>query len=407
LRKLSIAAATRRTLWRFPLRSGLTILSAILGVSGALSAVNYALGGRQKLTDQLARMGTNILIVTPQQSRTIAGRARTGSLVTTLTETDYAAIRREVASLQFTSAFAIRSYSLKAGDLAKKTCVVVGIEPAYLAIKQWTVRDGSPFTPADMKRAGRVVLLGAAVARDLFDNASPVGQRVLINRVPFQVIGVMRERGQSLDAANEDDQVYVPLTTAMRRLANIDYFSGILLAVDRWQNMDQSAATTVAILRRRHRALGKQPGDFQLMNQKQLLDTQLAASAQLMFFVRWIGVATLSVSGLGILAISWIGVRERTREIGTRRALGATRADIFFQILWEAAVLSVLGCATGVALASQTATMMARWAAQPRVFDQNAIWLVLALASCFNLAFAAVSARGAATLSPIEAVRFE
>ncbi len=394
-------------MWRFPLRSGLAILSAILGVCGALSALNFALGGRQKVTGQLGRMGVNILLVSPQQSRTIAGRVRTGALVTTLTENDYAAIRREVRSIPLTSAFAIRSYSLKAGDLAKKSCVVVGIEPAYLAIKQWSVGEGAPFGAADVRHARRVVLLGSAVARDLFDSAAPVGQRVLINRVPFEVIGVMRERGQSLDAANEDDQVYIPLSTAMRRLANIDYFSGILLAVDRWENMDGAAGAAVAVLRRRHRAAGKQPDDFQLMNQKQLLDTQLAASAQLMFFVRWIGIGTLSVSGLGILAISWIGVRERTREIGTRRALGATRGDIFFQILWEAAVLSMLGCAAGVGMAWQAAAVMAGWAGQPRVFDGGAIWLVVGVSSCVNLGFAGICARGAASLSPIEALRFE
>jgi putative ABC transport system permease protein len=376
-------------------------------VAGALGAVNYALGGRQKITEQFARLGTNVLIVTPQQSRSVAGRARTGALVTTLTETDYAAIRREAPSLRTTSAFTIRSYSLKAGDLAKKSCAVVGVEPDYMAIKEWGVREGELFGAAEMRRGARVALLGSSVARDLYNEASPVGRRILINRVPFEVVGVMRERGQSLDAANEDDQVYVPLTTAMRRLANLDYFSGILLAVDRWENMDRTAAAAVDLLRRRHRAPGKQPDDFQLMNQKQLLDTQIAASDQLLFFVRWIGIGTLAVAGLGILAISWIGVRERTREIGTRRALGATRADIFVQIVWEAAVLSALGCALGVALAAQVATVLARWAAQPRVFDESSAWLVMAVASALNLIFVAIPARGAAQLDPIEALRFE
>lgn len=407
MRKVSILAAARRGLWRFPLRSGLTMVSAILGVAGALGAVNYALGGRKKVTDELGRLGVNVLIVSPQQSRTIGGRARTGAQVTTLTETDYAAIRREVPSLQTTSAFATRSFSLKAGDLAKKSCVVVGVEPGYMTIKEWSARDGALFGAGEMKRMARVVLLGSSVARDLFEEASPVGQRVLINRVPFEVIGVMRERGQSLDAANEDDQVYVPLPTAMHRLANVDYFSGILLEVDRWEDMDRAAAAAASVLRRRHRTLGKLPDDFQLMNQKQLLDTQMAASDRLMFFVRWIGVSSLAVSGLGILAISWIGVRERTREIGTRRALGATRADIFLQMVSEAGVLSLAGCAMGAGCAWEMAGWLARWAAQPRVFDAASAWLVLAVASGLNLSFAAIPARGAAKLDPIQALRFE
>jgi putative ABC transport system permease protein len=407
VRKLAIAAACRRALWRFPLRSGLTMLSASLGVAGALVSISYAMGGRQKVTDQLARLGTNVLIVAPQQSRSVAGRARTSSLVTTLTATDYAAIRRQVPSLENTSAFAIRTVSLKAGDLAKKSCVAVGVEPDYMRIKDWGARAGSLFGAVEERRLARVAVLGASVARDLFEGASPVGRRVLINRVPFEVIGVMRERGQSLDAANEDDQVYVPLSTAMRRLANIDYYSGILLKVDRWEDMDRAAAAAVDVLRRRHRTLGKLPDDFQLTSQKQLLDTQLAASSQLRFFVEWIGICSLAVSGLGILTISWIGVRERTREVGTRRALGATRADIFAQIIWEAGALSAAGCAIGAGFAWQMATLLARWAGQPRVFDRGTMWVVVAIATGLNLAFAAIPARGAALLDPIEALRFE
>src|SRR5579862_1976153 len=193
MRKLALAAASLRIFWRFPLRSGLTMLGAILGVAGALSSVNYALGGRQKITDQLARLGTNVLIVTPQQSRSVAGRVRTGGLVTTLTETDYIAIRREVPFLGDTAAFAIRSFPLKAGDFAKKSCVVLGVEPGYMAIKAWSAREGSLFGPIEERRMARVALLGSSVARDLFGDTSPVGQRLLINRVPFDVIGVMRE----------------------------------------------------------------------------------------------------------------------------------------------------------------------------------------------------------------------
>src|ERR1035438_9570396 len=315
-RKLSIIHRSMTSLWRFPLRSGLTMLSAALGVAGAVSSINYALGGRQKVVDQLARLGTNVLIVTPQQSRSVGGRARTGTLVTTLTPDDYAAIRRDVQLFQRSSAFSTRSFLVKAGDLSKNNCVIAGVERDYMSIKNWTTREGDLFTAADLRRMARVAVLGSSVAKDLFGATSPVGEGIQINRVPFTVVGVMSERGQSLDAANEDDQVYIPLTTAIRRLANADYYSGILLAVDGWENMDRAAEATRAALRQRHRAIGKLSEDFEVQNQKQLLDTQLAASSQLLFFVRWIGLSALSVSGFGVLAIAWIGVRERTREIG-------------------------------------------------------------------------------------------
>ena len=359
------------------------------------------------MTNQLARLGTNVLIVTPQQSRGIAGRVRTGSIVTTLTEADYAVLRRDIPRFARNSAISTRTFLVKAGDLAKNNCTVIGVEPDYMFIKDWAVHAGRMFDSSDLRRLARVAVMGSGVAKDLFGDAPAVGERILINRVPFQVIGVMSERGQGLDAANEDDQVYVPLTTAMRRLANVNYFSGIVFAVAGWEEMDPAAKEAHDLLRRRHVQIGKLPEDFQVLNQKQLIDTQLAASDRLLFFVRWIGISALAVSGLGVLAIAWIGVKERTGEIGTRRALGATRTDIFLQIVWEAAVLSLLGCLAGLALASQSSSMLARWVDQPTIFDGSSAWLAASSAMSLNLIFAMIPARTAARLDPIVALRFE
>jgi putative ABC transport system permease protein len=407
LRELSIFRGSLRVVRRFPLRSGLTILSAVLGVAGALCSVNYALGGRQKVIDQLARLGTNVLIVTPQQSRSVAGRVRTGGIVTTLTQADYAAVHREIPRFARASAISARTFLVKAGDLAKNNCTVIGIEPDYMVIKGWVAESGNVFDGSDLRRSARVAVLGSGVAKDLFGDAPAIGERVLINRIPFQVIGVMRERGQGLDAANEDNQVYIPLTTAMRRLANVDYFSGIVFAAARWEEMDRAAAEVRELLRRRHVQIGKLPEDFQVQNQKQLIDTQITASDRLLFLVRWIGISALAVSGLGVLAIAWIAVKERTGEIGTRRALGATRGDIFLQVVLEAAVLSLLGCFAGLALAVEGSPMLARWADQPTIFDQSSAWLAASAALGLNLIFALIPARTAARLDPIQALHFE
>jgi putative ABC transport system permease protein len=396
-----------RTLWRFKLRSGLTILSAVLGVAGAMSSVNYALGGRQKVTDQLARLGSNVLTVTPQQSRNVAGRNRTGAIVTTLTAADYAAVKRELHRFNRSSALSARTFLVKTGDFTKNNCAVIGVEPDYMSIRNWPVAYGNAFDASDIRHLGRVAMLGSGVARDLFGDTQPVGKRIFINRVPFQVVAVMSERGQRLDAANEDDQIYVPLSTAMRRLANIDYFSSIVLEVERWEDMDRAAEEVRELLRHRHVQIGKLSEDFQVQNQKQLIDTQIAASDRLLFFVRWIGISALVMSGLGALAIAWIGVKERTREIGTRRALGAGRFDIFLQMVWESLFLSLLGCLAGLALGRECSPFLAGWADQPVVFDLQNAWLATASALCINLIFALLPARTAAGLDPIQALRFE
>ena len=326
-----------------------------------------------------------------------------------MTSADYAAVLREIQEFDRSSPFSTRTFLVKAGDLSKNNCTVMGVEPDYMAIRNWPVQSGNIFETADVRRLARVAVLGSGVARDLFggEGTDAVGQRLFINRVPFQVVGVMTERGQGLDAANEDDQVYVPLSTAMRRLANVDYFSGIVFEVSRWEEMDRTAEEVRHVLRRRHLTIGKLNEDFRVQNQKQLIDTQIAASEKLLFFVRCIGASALAVSGLGVLAIAWIGVKERTREIGTLRALGGERSDVFTQIICEATVLSLLGCALGLALAGQCSPLLARWVDQPAVFDRASAWLATSAAIALNLVFALIPARTAASLDPIQALRFE
>lgn len=395
-----------RLIWRFRLRSSLILLSATLGVAGVTSSVNYASGGRRQVLNQIRRLGTNVVNVTPQQSRSVGGRARTGSIVTTLVERDYLAIRRELPSLARSSALATGGFRLKAGDFSKTTSVV-GCEPDYFRIKSWSLERGDFFDASDLRKSARVAILGHTVARDLFGDETAVGRRLFINRAPFEIVGVLAELGQGLDVANEDNQVYVPLSTAMRRLMNVEYYNGLVFELDRWEAMDEGAKAIADMLRRRHRSSPKQPEDFQVQNQKELIDTQTASAERLAFFVRWIGLSGLIVSGLGALAISWIAVKERTVEIGTRRALGATACDIFFQLLFEAAVVSSLGSAFGLAAGWQSSRLIAEQSRLPFVFDWTNARLALALAVALNLTFALLPSGKAARLDPIRALKYE
>jgi putative ABC transport system permease protein len=341
---LHLMAGSLRLIWRFRLRSGLILLSALLGVGGVISAINYAAEGRLKVLNRIQRLGTNVLVVTPQLSRNVGGRAKTGTILTTLVAADYVEMVREIPEIDKSSATVSTSFLVKAGDLSKSNCLVMGTEPDYSRIRRWQTTEGEFYGIPELRRSARVAVLGSTVRRDLFGSESPIGSRMFINRVPFEVIGVLEERGQGLDAANEDNQVYVPLSTAMRRLANVDYFSAILFEVTTWDRMDETAEAIQQVLSKRHRPPGNLPPDFQIQNQKSLVDTEIASSNRLTFLVRWVGLSGLVVSGLGILAICWIAVGEKVVEIGIRRALGAAKADIFFQFLFEAVVISVLGC---------------------------------------------------------------
>ncbi len=402
-----LMAGSLRLIWRFRLRSGLILLSAMLGVGGVISAINYAAEGRMKVLNRIQRFGTNVLVVTPQLSRNVGGRAKTGTIVTTLVAADYAEILREIPDIEKSSAAITTSFLVKAGDLSKSNCVVMGTEPDYARIRHWQTTEGEFYEMPEMRRAARVAVLGSTVRRDLFGSESPIGKRVFINRVPFEVIGVLEERGQGLDATNEDNQVYVPLSTAMRRLANVDYFGSILFAVTNWDRMDETTEAIHQVLSKRHRAPGNLPEDFQIQNQKTLIDTEIASSNRLTFLVRWVGLSGLAVSGLGILAICWIAVGERVGEIGIRRALGATKSDIFFQFLFEAVVISVLGCFAGVIAGWRGTESIAHRADLPFFFDWKGAVLIAGFAFFMNLVFALIPSRKAAHLDPIRALKSE
>jgi putative ABC transport system permease protein len=406
-RALLLVAGSLRLIWRFRLRSGLILWSALLGVGGVISAMNYAAEGRLKVLNRLQRFGTNVLVVTPHLSRNVGGRAKTGTIVTTLVAADYAEILREIPEIEKSSATVTTSFLVKAGDLSKSNCLVMGTAPEYAGIRHWQTTEGQFYGTAETRRSARVAVLGSTVKRDLFGGESPIGKRMFINRVPFEVIGVLEERGQGLDATNEDNQVYVPLSTAMRRLGNVDYFSSILFAVTRWDRMDETAEAIRKILNKRHRAPDNLLVDFQIQNQKALIDTEISSSNRLTFLVRWVGLSGLVVTGLGILAICWIAVGERVVEIGIRRALGATKSDIFFQFLFEAVVISVLGCFTGLLAGWRGTESIARRADLPYFFDWTSAGLVAGFALFMNLVFALIPSRRAALLDPIRALKSE
>ena len=229
----------------------------------------------------------------------------------------------------------------------------------------------------------------------------------MINRVPFTVIGVLTERGQGLDVGNEDSQIYVPLTTAMRRLMNIDHYGAIVLELDSLNSMDLAAEQSHTWLHQLHHIQPNRPDDFQIQNQKSLLDTQMATAKRLTFFLRWIAASTLTVSGLGIVAITWISVKERTHEIGTRRALGATAADIFFQVTFETVALALSGGLLGLAASWPASRLISGSAGLPFVFRSTIAALAFVAALSLNFAFSMVPSRKAASISPIEALRYE
>lgn len=398
-----IARIAFRNFGRFRLQTSLAAFTAGLGIASLLVSTGYAESGRQKILDQFTRLGADTISILPSQSRTIAGRARTGSVVETLTNADYLALKRGTNSVALSSATVTASFRLRALDLTKEA-TVIGCEPDYFRIKSWATTDGSVFTDLDLRRQARVVLLGAGLAKALFGPDSGVGQRVMIGRVPFLVVGVLSERGQSLDSANEDDQAYIPLTTASHRLLNIDHYNSILLDLKHGENVDAVKARIVAVLHQRHKWLSPAGDDFQVQTERSVVDAQLAAFSRLMFLAKLVGGGALIVSGFSEAGLCWIAIRNRTREIGIRRAIGATRADILVQFLLE----TLSGCVCGIWIGAMLAYPVLIWI--DRLFGQPFVWnpqtLVYSIGSSVAIfaTFVTLTSLRAAWLDPVKAL---
>ena len=215
----------------------------------------------------------------------------------------------------------------------------------------------------------------------------------------------MSERGQGLDASDEDDQVYVPLDTAMHRLINVDYFNAILFNLEARSQMDGATEQIRQLLEERHRHVTSAGDDFLLQNRKSLLDTQLSAFARLTFLVRWIAGSALVVSSLGVFAVTWIGIRNRTREVGTRRALGAKRVDILLQFFSEGTMGAMIGCYTGLGIGYLTLRVVAARLKQPLMFSTSAAGFELLLSLTLYSTFTLISSLGAIRIEPLVALR--
>jgi putative ABC transport system permease protein len=395
--------AAGREVRRHALRSALTVTCVALGAAGAMASANYVEAGCQRLLAEIQKLGTGVIVVSPRIRGNAAARARGGRPLRTLTVADYRALRARVPGIARGSGLVNLLGRLRAKGFTKNAGIV-GCEPDYFAIKSWSPIAGALFDAADARRATRVAVLGFAAANELFGTAAVVGERLFINRVPFDIIGVLAERGAGRDLSEEDKQVFVPLGTAMRRLQNVDELSGLLLEVGTGASMNDTVSAVSGTLAERAPAAAGSPALFDVQNQQALIDEQLAAAAKLAFFVTWIRWSALGLASGGVLAITWLTVRQRTAEIGTRRAIGATSGQIFAQFACEAALLAGAGCILGLGVGWLATTILLAQGELPAIFDlAHALSATLA-AGTASVLCAGLPACYAARLDPAAAL---
>ena len=404
--RLGLLAALR-ALGAHKVRTGLTLLGIVIGTSAVVAMVAIGQGTRAVVLRKVESMGTNLLLVNAGQVKLYAGRPRQpGAVVITLTEKDAEAIADLGSPVAAVAPAQSKKLQVKYADSITTTSIV-GTTPSYQVVRSFYPAMGEFFDDSQARSSARVAVLGQTVVQNLFGGGSPVGETIRINRVPFEVIGVMETKGLDISGQDQDDQIFVPLRTALRRVFNLTYLGTVYISVSASREMEPAALGIRELLRERHRLKSDAADDFTIQSQTAILDAQEAVSGTFTLLLSSIGGISLLVGGIGILAIMLIAVRERTREIGIRRALGARCKDILLQFLIETVLLSVAGAVAGVILGLVAAEMTSLITGWPMLIPWAMSATAIAFSVLLGLAFGVYPARRAAALDPVLALRSE
>lgn len=402
--KESILIALRALLSN-KLRSVLTMLGIIIGVGAVIAMVSVGMGVREKVQNSIASLGSNMLIVTPGAASSQGVRSASGSSITLVADdADY--IKKTVSGIDYVAPSVSKQYQLIAGN-QNWTTTVQGITPEYMAIRSLTVGSGSFVSERDLSSRNRVAVLGATVAESLFGSVNPVGQSIRINNTPYQVIGVLDSKGQSSMGQDQDDIVMIPLTTAQERLIGITYVHSINIQVSKMEYMDQVQDKITTLLRQRHKIIGDKEDDFTVRNLTSIMEMATETTGTITMLLGSIAAISLLVGGIGIMNIMMVSVTERTREIGIRKALGATFRDIMLQFLLESIVIGLIGGIGGIGLGITAAYAISMIGSLNTVISVLSIFVSFGFSIAIGLFFGIYPARKAALLDPIEALRYE
>ena len=397
-----------RALQRNKLRAFLTMLGIIIGVGAVIAMVAIGQGSKKSIQDQLSSMGSNMITIRPNSNQTVGGGARLESTnLQTLTLDDVKAMQAQAQSISAVSA-AVQGRGQAINGSMNWPTSMQGVDPDFLAIRNWPLKSGTSFTEADVNGAAKVCLVGQTVVDNIFDpTEDPVGKTIRFNRIPFKIIGVLAEKGENAFGQDQDDILLAPYTTVQKRILAIPYIQTIYASA---VNAESSAAATQElsqILRSTHKLSASDQDDFTVRTQAELISTFSSTSQLLTVLLAAIAGISLLVGGIGIMNIMYVSVTERTKEIGLRMSIGARGVDILMQFLIEAIVISITGGIIGVLLgllASKLITVFLSW---PTLVSESSIILSFVVCALTGIFFGYYPAQKASRLDPIEALRYE
>jgi len=385
-------------------RSLLTMLGIVIGIGSVIAMISLGQGASGSITSSIEGLGSNLLTVIPGALEPGRGQVSSGRGSAETLKKEDAEVIRKISGVSSISPELNRRFQIIASG-SNTNSTIVGVTNDYIRVHNTVLAKGSVITDASVRSLARVVVLGPNVASDLFGETDPIGKSIRINSVNFKVIGTLEAKGGS-GFASPDDTVFVPLSTMQKVLAGVDYLSSIAVSVENEEIMSQVQEEITVALLKKHRVDAGNP-DFSIISQKEILGTLDQITGVLTIFLASVAGISLLVGGIGIMNMMLTTVTERTREIGLRKAIGATKRDISLQFLAESILLTFVGGVIGVVLGWFISFAVSNFAGIDASVSPGSVALAFGVSAGIGIVFGYYPAHRAASLNPIEALRYE
>jgi len=384
----------------------LASLGIMIGIAAVIVMVAIGKGSQHEVMTVIAKMGENLLTINAGEMKRRGGRLRLSGNVTTLNLRDVDYLSKEVDGITFIAPFEIKEMKVKYLQVLTSTNVA-GSTLEFLETRNYRIASGEMFSEMDQKLGARVAILGKTVIKNMLGGEDPLGKTVRINAIPFRIIGIFESKGLDSDGIDQDDILLIPIKSMLRRLLNQNYISTIYAKADSRENIDRVAVKIKTLLRDRHKISDDAEDDFTIISQLDL--ENLKAETSELFTRLIVGVAAISlvVGGIGILAVMLISVKERTREIGVRRAVGATKGDIVGQFLFESILIGLFGGCSGVVLGVGITLGITAWGIGNLILDMQSIYISTGVCTAIGIMFGLFPAIKASRLDPMVALTVE
>lgn len=386
------------------LRTLLSSMAVGVGVAAVVMMVGAGESLRRETSKKIESLGTDIITIQAGKFKNVGGRTRQVSRFTTLTLKDVRSIERKLPLVNKLGGIHDRRAMVTFKNVRTNT-IIIGVEPSVFKIWRLKADSGRLFSELDEAKMGRVCVIGKTVQKNLFQDIDPIEKTINIGKIPLQVIGVSSERGQDLGGEDLDNAIYVPLSTAMKRIFDVTYLDSILIQAQDKESMQVIKEEVTTILRKNHRLKAEKEDDFTILDQNQLISSEIETQNAFSYLIAIVAGLSLFTGGIGIFAVMLISLRERKREVGLRRAIGARHKDILIQFLFEASALSVMGGIVGALFGLIGCCIISKINGWETILPVSTIATAFIFSIFIGIVFGIYPANIASKLEPAEALR--